>query len=81
MGRLDSVEAGRLDAADRGGAGIGASHQTGRTGLAAPSATLFHGLDARDLPAGGVDAAFRPRCRRGAGTSSRSTVGKGLSDG
>jgi len=43
------------------GAGIGASHQTGWTGLVALSATLFLGIDAQDLLAGGVEAAFRPR--------------------
>ncbi len=42
------------------GAGIGASHQTGWTGLAAVSATLFHDIDAQELLAGGLEAAFRP---------------------
>jgi hypothetical protein len=43
------------------GAGIGASHQTGWTGLVALTATLFHGMDAQDLLTGGVEAAFRHR--------------------
>jgi hypothetical protein len=43
------------------GAGIGASHQTGWTGLAALTATLFHAINAEDLLAEGIAAAFRPR--------------------
>jgi hypothetical protein len=43
------------------GAGIGASHQTGWTGLAALTATLFHDINAEDLLADGLEAAFRPR--------------------
>jgi hypothetical protein len=42
------------------GAGIGASHQTGWTGLAALTATLFHDIRAEDLLADGLEAAFRP---------------------
>ncbi|HEU4346851.1 MAG TPA: glucosidase [Actinoplanes sp.] len=47
------------------GAGIGASHQTGWTGLVALAATLFHTTTARDLLDSGLEAAFR----RAAGTA------------
>ncbi|MGN6131265.1 MAG: MGH1-like glycoside hydrolase domain-containing protein [Nocardioidaceae bacterium] len=43
------------------GAGIGASHQTGWTGLAAVFACLFRAVDAKELWTGGLAAAFRPR--------------------
>jgi hypothetical protein len=41
------------------GAGIGASHQTGWTGLVAPLIELFGGLDAQGFLEGGRAAAFR----------------------
>jgi hypothetical protein len=41
------------------GAGIGASHQTGWTGLVALSATLVHSMAAEGLLADGLEAAFR----------------------
>jgi hypothetical protein len=41
------------------GAGIGASHQTGWTGLVASLIQMYHGLDAASLLAGGKSAAFR----------------------
>jgi hypothetical protein len=40
------------------GAGIGASHQTGWTGVVAPLIEFFGKLDAEALLAGGVEAAF-----------------------
>jgi hypothetical protein len=43
------------------GAGIGASHQTGWTGLVALTATLVHSMAAESLLADGLEAAFRPR--------------------
>ena len=47
------------------GAGIGASHQTGWTGLVALTATLVHSMAAEGLLADGLEAAFRrgPRTR------------------
>jgi Mannosylglycerate hydrolase MGH1-like glycoside hydrolase domain len=43
------------------GAGIGASHQTGWTGLVALTATLVHSMAAEGLLADGLEAAFRRR--------------------
>jgi hypothetical protein len=43
------------------GAGLGASHQTGWTGIVARLIHLFGYLDAATLLAGGKDAAFRYR--------------------
>ena len=43
------------------GAGIGASHQTGWTGLVALTATLAHSMAAEGLLADGLEAAFRRR--------------------
>jgi hypothetical protein len=44
------------------GAGLGASHQTGWTGLAAVTATLFHAISAADWPTRGRSA-LRPADR------------------
>jgi hypothetical protein len=41
------------------GAGIGASHQTGWTGLVAPLIEIFGHLDARTFLEGGKAAAFK----------------------
>jgi hypothetical protein len=41
------------------GAGVGASHQTGWTGLAAPLAYLFTAVSTEDLLAEGLEAAFQ----------------------
>jgi hypothetical protein len=43
------------------GAGLGASHQTGWTGLVARLIYMFGYLDAESLLAGGKRAAFQPR--------------------
>ena len=43
------------------GAGLGASHQTGWTGLVALTATLVHSMAAEGLLADGLEAAFRRR--------------------
>ena len=45
------------------GAGIGASHQTGWTGLVALSATLLHGMTAEEVRDDGLEAAFRSRSK------------------
>ena len=49
------------------GAGIGASHQTGWTGLVAPLIEIFGHLDAATFLEGGRAAVFRPHGGRGAG--------------
>jgi hypothetical protein len=46
------------DPAADNGAGIGASHQTGWTGLVAPLIEIFGRLDARTFLEGGRAAAF-----------------------
>jgi len=47
------------------GAGIGASHQTGWTGLVAPLIEIFGKLDAEAFLRGGRQAAFGPVTERG----------------
>ena len=49
------------------GAGIGASHQTGWTGVVAGLIDIFGKLDAETFLQGGREAAFRPRDRDGVG--------------
>jgi len=46
------------------GAGIGASHQTGWTGLVAPLIEIFGNLDAEAFLMGGSQAAFGPVTER-----------------
>ncbi|MGY6019427.1 MGH1-like glycoside hydrolase domain-containing protein [Streptomyces spinosirectus] len=50
------------------GAGLGASHQTGWTGLVAATATLFHSISAEDVERGGRES-LRPADERFMGAS------------
>jgi len=63
------------------GAGIGASHQTGWTGLVAKEIELFRVLTAKDLLAGGRSAAFAPKASAPVPTLSYVTKGSKTSGG